>query len=94
MLACPGTIVARLLFVRNFPVQVVYDSPEASQTVFHNFDYVRKKVKASNVMVYGAYKVGDQRLSKFIGEVPDNANSQRDSPDDVGERRKVRISLS
>jgi len=38
------------------------------QTILNNFDYVRSKVKLSNVMPYGDFNVGLDKLSEFIGK--------------------------
>lgn len=38
------------------------------RTVLNNFNYIRTRVKLSNVMPYGDFRVGRDKLSDFIGQ--------------------------
>lgn len=40
------------------------------RTVLNQFNYVRTTVKSSNVMPYGDFSVGQDKLSAYIGKVP------------------------
>ncbi|XP_027844283.2 legumain-like [Aphis gossypii] len=45
----------------------VFDSSAKKRTVFNDFKEVRTNVTESNVMVYGDFKTGHEKLSTFIG---------------------------
>jgi len=46
----------------------VYNLRNEKLTILNHFDYVRSKVKLSNVMPYGDFTVGLDKLSEFIGK--------------------------
>lgn len=46
---------------------MVFDSSAKKRTVFNDFKEVRTNVTESNVMVYGDFKTGHEKLSTFIG---------------------------
>lgn len=41
------------------------------RTVLNHFNYIRTKVKQSNVMPYGDFSVGRDKLSAYIGKSPE-----------------------
>lgn len=48
-------------------VQTVSTTVAKKRTVFNEFKAVRTNVTNSNVMVYGDFRTGHSKLSKFIG---------------------------
>lgn len=41
------------------------------RTVLNHFNYIRTMVKLSNVMPYGDFSVGQDKLSTYIGKSPE-----------------------
>jgi len=41
------------------------------RTVLNHFNYIRTSVKLSNVMPYGDFSVGQNKLSAYIGKSPE-----------------------
>lgn len=41
------------------------------RTVLNHFNYIRTEVKLSNVMPYGDFSVGQNKLSAFMGKSPE-----------------------
>lgn len=41
------------------------------RTVLNHFNYIRTMVKLSNVMPYGDFSVGQDKLSAYIGKSPE-----------------------
>ncbi|XP_025192744.1 legumain-like [Melanaphis sacchari] len=53
----------------------VFESSAKKRTVFNDFKEVRTNVTRSNVMVYGDFKTGHEKLSAFIGYKNPNKHS-------------------
>lgn len=47
--------------------QNLNNASEEKRTVFNAFTNIRHRVNTSNVMVYGDFRIGHQKLSSFIG---------------------------
>lgn len=45
-------------------------------SIFSNFNGIRSNVTASNIMVYGDFQVGHDKLSSFIGSKNSNSNTK------------------
>ncbi|XP_025198389.1 vacuolar-processing enzyme-like isoform X2 [Melanaphis sacchari] len=56
-------------FGKLYPLQV--NELVEKRTVLNHFNYIRNSVKLSNVMPYGDFSVGQNKLSAYIGKSPE-----------------------
>lgn len=52
-----------------YPLQV--NELVKKRTVLNHFNYIRNTVKLSNVMPYGDFSIGQNKLSSYIGKSPE-----------------------
>lgn len=61
------------------------------RTVLNHFNYIRTRVTLSNVMPYGDFRVGQDKLSAFIGKSPQVYSKYLNNNNLSSKRYNVRI---
>lgn len=63
------------------------------RTVLNHFNYIRTSVKLSNVMPYGDFSVGQNKLSAYIGKSPEVFSKYSYQNNDIPSFNKHNVSV-